>query len=145
MLKHTVTYEDYNGESVTETFYFNITEPELVELEVAGGRGFTKLIEDIVKSSDNAALLVEFKKLVLLAYGEKSEDGKRFVKSEKLKEEFSQTAAYPHIFMELLSNENKAVAFFKGVLPKRFADGFDDAVKEAEKQIAAPKPPTTNA
>lgn len=137
MLKREITYEDFNGEEVTEVFYFNISKPELIEMEVEYEQGFGVMIEKVIKSKDNKTLIKVFKDIVLLAYGKKSEDGKRFIKSEELRLEFSQTAAFSVLFMELAVNDNAAAIFLKGVLPK-------DMVEEINKAMLSSPPTTVN-
>ncbi len=127
MLKREIAYEDFNGNQVTDIFYFNISKPELIELEVEHEGGFSAIIQNIVDSKDHKALIQRFKEIVLMAYGQKSDDGKRFIKSEQLRNEFSQTAAYSALFMELAMDDNAAVIFLKNTLPKDMAGEFDKA------------------
>ena len=117
MLKKTVTYVDYNGVERTEDFYFNLSKAEVTEMELSVEGGFSKMLEEIVKSNDNARILEVFKEMVLKAYGEKSADGRRFIKSKELAEAFSQTGAYSEIFMELAMDEKAAAAFVNGIMP----------------------------
>ena len=117
MLNKTVTYEDYNGVERTEDFYFNLSKAEVTEMELSVEGGFSKMLEEIVKSNDNARILELFKEMVLKAYGEKSADGRRFVKSKELAEAFSQTEAYSEIFMELAMDGKAAAAFVNGIMP----------------------------
>lgn len=137
MLKREIKYEDFDGNEVTEVFYFNLSKPELIELEVEQKGGLSAWIEGIVKSNDNKEIIAAFKKLVLLAYGEKSEDGKRFVKNDEIREDFSHTAAYQALFMDLAMNAGAAADFVKGVLPR-------DMVKDVDVERAlSAVPPTT--
>ena len=117
MLKKTVTYVDYNGVERTEDFYFNLSKAEVTEMELSVEGGFSKMLEEIVKSNDNARIIELFKEMVLKAYGEKSADGRRFVKSKELSEAFSQTEAYSEIFMELAMDEKAAAAVVNGIMP----------------------------
>ena len=117
MLKKTITYEDYNGVERTEDFYFNLSKAEVTEMELSVRGGLSAMLDELVKSGDNARIVEIFKDLVLRSYGEKSADGKRFVKSKELSEAFSQTEAYNEIFMELALDEKAAVAFVNGILP----------------------------
>ena len=117
MLKKTVTYVDYNGVERTEDFYFNLSKAEVTEMELSVEGGFSKMLEEIVKSNDNARIIELFKEMVLKAYGEKSADGRRFIKSKELAEAFSQTEAYSEIFMELALDEKAAAAFVNGIMP----------------------------
>lgn len=130
MLKREITYEDFNGDQVTEVFYFNISKPELVELEVEYEGGFGKMIQNVIEAKNNKELIRHFKQIILLAYGQKSEDGKRFIKSEKMREEFTQTAAYNMLFMELATDENSAAMFLQGVLPRDMSADLAKAVAE---------------
>ena len=117
MLKKTVTYEDYNGVTRTEDFYFNLSKAEVTEMELSVNGGFSTMVEEIVKSNDGARIMELFKEIVLKSYGEKSEDGKRFIKSKELSEAFSQTEAYSEIFMELATNDKAAADFVNGIMP----------------------------
>ena len=130
MLKLPVTYEDFNGETQTETLYFNLSKSELIELEVGVEGGFAKMLDNIVKSENQKELVAQFKKLILLAYGVKSEDGKRFIKSDQLREEFSQTAAYNELFMKFATDDKAAADFVNGIIPK---DMVEEVAKEQQK------------
>ena len=94
MLKKTIKYTNYNGIEMEGDFYFNLTKPELIEMEASTAGGLETTINKIVQEKDNAKLIQMFKDLVLKSYGEKSPDGMRFEKSEELSRAFSQTAAY---------------------------------------------------
>lgn len=117
MLKKTITYVDYNGTQRTEDFYFNLTKAEVAEMEMSVEGGFSKMLEEIVASKDNVRIVNLFKQMVLKSYGEKSADGRRFVKSPDISEAFAQTEAYSEIFMELALNEEAAAAFVNGIMP----------------------------
>lgn len=117
MLKKTVKYVDYNGVERTEDFYFNMTKAEVAEMEMSVEGGFSKMLEELVASKDNVRIVQLFKEMVLKSYGEKSPDGRRFVKSKEISEAFAQTEAYSEIFMELALNEEAAAAFVNGIMP----------------------------
>lgn len=134
MLKRKIKYEDFNGNDSEDIFYFNISKPELIEMEVENPNGFGETIKRIIEAKDNKALIKIFKEIVLLAYGEKSEDGKRFIKTEDLRTEFSQTAAFSALFTELATDENSAEIFLKGVLPKDMVSELDKALKESKQE-----------
>lgn len=118
MLKKTITYTDYNGVERTEDFYFNISRAEAMEMELSVNGGYTEMIKHIVNAKDNASIINIFKEFVLKAYGEKTPDGKRFIKSPEIAAAFSQTEAYTTLFMELATNDEAAAEFVNGVLPK---------------------------
>lgn len=117
MLKKTVKYVDYNGVERVEDFYFNLTKAEVAEMEMSVEGGFSKMLKELVNSKDNVRIVQLFKEMVLKAYGEKSQDGRRFVKSKEISEAFAQTEAYSEIFMELALNEEAAAAFVNGIMP----------------------------
>lgn len=118
MLKKTITYTDYNGVERTEDFYFNLTKAELMEMEMGTPGGMSEMISKIVSAKDAPTIISVFKNLILKAYGEKSPDGKRFVKSDEISNAFAQTEAYSELFMELASDADAASNFVNGVAPK---------------------------
>lgn len=117
MLKKTITYIDYNGVERTEDFYFNLSKAEVLELEMGTTGGLTEMINKIVAAQDTPTLIKIFKDLVLRAYGEKSPDGKRFIKSDEIRDAFSQTEAYSNLFMELAIDAEAASKFFNEIIP----------------------------
>ena len=118
MLKKTMTYTDFNGETRKEDFFFNLTRAEVTELELSENGGLSEKIKRITESKDVPEILRIFKSLILKSYGVISPDGKRFVKSPELSEEFSQTEAYSDLFMELAQNSDSAAAFVNGIMPQ---------------------------
>ena len=122
MLKKTIKYTDYNGTEREEDFYFNLTKAELMEMEMSTSGGLAEMIQNIVKAQDAPAIIKIFKDLVLKAYGQKSLDGKRFMKVDEngtpLSIAFSQTEAYSNLFMELATNAEAAAEFVNGIVPK---------------------------
>lgn len=117
MLKKTIKYVDYNDVERTEDFYFNLSKAEIAEMELSTTGGLSTLIKKVVETTDTPTLIKIFKDLILRAYGEKSPDGKRFIKSEELKTGFSQTEAYSVLFMELASNSDAAAEFINSIVP----------------------------
>lgn len=117
MLKKTITYTDYNGSERTEDFYFNLTKAEIMEMELTTAGGLSEMIEKIVAAKDSPTIIKVFKDLVLKAYGEKSPDGRRFMKSPEIREAFSQTEAYSELFMELATDDEAAAKFVNGIIP----------------------------
>lgn len=118
MLKLTETYTDFNNVERTEDFYFNLTKAEIMEMEMTTEGGLAEMIKRIVDAKDVTSIIKIFKDLILKSYGEKSPDGKRFIKSEELSDAFSQTEAYSQIFMRLATDSDAAAAFVNGIIPK---------------------------
>ena len=117
MLKKTITYTDYNGITRTEDFYFNLTKAEIMEMQLSTNGGLDVMIKKIIDSQDAPSIIKIFKELILKAYGEKSDDGKRFVKSKEISEGFAQTGAYSQLFMELATDTDAASKFVNGIVP----------------------------
>lgn len=117
MLKRTIKYKDYDGNELEEDFYFNLNKSELVKLQTSVPGGLEQMLKTIINTKDGNAIMSMFAKVIHLAYGKKSPDGKRFVKSEEISEEFEQTLAYDQLFMELVTDADKAAAFIKAILP----------------------------
>lgn len=130
MLKKTITYVDFNGEEVSEDFFFHLSKAELVELEMSHEGGLQEAIKRIVAAEDGKAIIAEFKNIILSSYGKRSSDGKRFIKNQDLREEFESTEAYSTLFMELVTDAEAAAKFVSGVIPH-------DLAEEAAKVVSA--------
>lgn len=135
MLKKTITYEDFNGEKRTEDFFFNLTKAEIMEMEMSTEGGLAERIQKIVQTNKVPEIIKIFKDLILKAYGEKSGDGRRFIKSEEMAKEFSETEAYSELFMELSSNPDEAAKFINGIIP---ADVATEVAKQNANTAALP-------
>lgn len=122
MLKKTITYTDYNGSERTEDFYFNLTKAEVMEMEMSTSGGLAEMIKKIVAAQDAPAIIKVFKDLILKAYGEKSPDGKRFIKNDEITTAFAQTEAYSQLFMELATDADEAAKFVNGIIPAAAAN-----------------------
>ena len=124
MIKKTITYTDYDGNERTEDFYFNLSKAELMEMDFSATGGMEKMIKRIVEAQDTKRIIEVFKDIILKSYGEKSADGRKFLKvvdGRKLSEEFAQTEAYSELFMELATNDKAATEFINGVIPQSLA------------------------
>lgn len=147
MLKRTIKFEDFDGNECTEDFYFNISKPEMIELEVDNPKGFTAWMQGIIAAKDHKVLIEQFKRIVLLAYGEKSEDGRLFVKNDEIKNNFANSAAYISLFTELATNDDTAADFLLSILPKDMTEEsrkkLDEDRKKAAEEAAASTTNTT--
>lgn len=117
MLKKTITYTDYDGRERTEDFYFNLSKAELMDMEMGISGGMTQMINKIVAAQDNASLYRLFTDIIKKAYGEKSPDGRRFIKSIEISESFTQTEAYSALLDEFINNTDTVTSFINGLIP----------------------------
>jgi hypothetical protein len=117
MLKKTITYTDFNGVERTEDFYFNLSKAEIAEMELGTAGGYVEMLNKVVAAQDGPTIIKLFKELILKTYGEKTPDGKRFIKSEEISNAFSQTEAYSILFMELATDADAAGKFVNGIMP----------------------------
>lgn len=122
MLKETITFVDYNGIERTEDHYFNLTEAEVAEMEMSTTGGMVEMIQRIVAAKDTVSIIKVFKDMILKAYGQKSLDGRRFIKSPELSQEFAQTEAYSQLFMKLATDDKAAARFINGIMPNKKTD-----------------------
>ena len=118
MIKWPITYTTYNDETITEDFYFNLNKAELVQLQFNANGSYSNFMERIMNERDYKTLGEEFRNIILSAYGKKSDDGKQFRKSDAIREEFENSAAYAELYIELISDGASATKFFTGILPK---------------------------
>ena len=130
MLKKTITYTDYNGLERTEDLYFNLSKAEIMEMEMSITGGLAEKLQKIVAAQDAPAIIQVFKDLVLRSYGEKSPDGKRFIKNDELRAAFSPTQAYSQLFMELATDADAAANFIKAIIPNDLEKEVSKAMRE---------------
>ena len=118
MYKWEPTYKDYNGDEVTKAFYFNLNKAEVAEMELTTEGGLADRLDRIIKAKDTPSVIKEFKRLILASYGEKSDVGQRFMKSEEISKKFEATPAYEILFMDLVTDEKKASEFINAIVPQ---------------------------
>ena len=126
MVVKKIKYTDFNGVEREEEFMFNLTEAEITEMELTTDGGLSDSIKKIIAAQDTPQIIETFKMLLLKSYGEKSADGRRFIKSEELSKEFTQTNAYSQLFMELAYDDNAAIAFINGIIPESMRERVDE-------------------
>lgn len=126
MIKKTIKYTDYNGVERTEDYYFNLNKAEIIEMEVSVEGGYSELIDRIIKTNDNREIVNVLKTIILKSYGEKSIDGKRFMKVDDngnpLYRKFEDTEAFVELYMELANNAKEAAEFINAVIPSKWND-----------------------
>jgi hypothetical protein len=121
MIKKAIKYTDYNGVERVEDFYFNLNKAEIIEMELSVEGGYSELLNRIAKSQDIKEIVNVLKTFILKSYGEKSIDGKRFVKVDEngkpLYKKFEETEAFVELYVELTGNVGKAIEFINSIIP----------------------------
>lgn len=133
MYKKLMTYEDFDGNERTEELYFNLTEQEVTEYQLSHNGGITTLINRIIQAQDWKSMVEYWKEFILMCYGVKSDDGRRFVKNDAVREEFASTNAFSDLFMLLSTDDNEAAKFVNNVLPKKMRErlsGMEGELKD---------------
>lgn len=125
MYKKTIKYTDFDDNERTEDFYFNLTKAELLELTMSTSGGLDNYLKKIIDAQDQVKIMELFKKIITMSYGEKSLDGKKFVKNPELLEDFMATNAYSELYTELATNSDAAIEFVKGIIPKEMAGSIE--------------------
>lgn len=118
MLTKKVKFTDYKGVEREEEFFFNLSKAEVAEMELSHQGGLSAKIERIVATQDGAEIITLFKDLITRSFGVISDDGRRFIKTDQLRDEFLQTEAYSELFIELASDADAASSFVNGIIPK---------------------------
>lgn len=121
MLAKTVTYTDYNGETQTETCLFNMTRVEIATMQVKMDGMYIDYLQDLVAKRKIEKLFGFIKDFVLDSYGEKSADGRKFVKSAEIRADFENSLAYEQVLMETIESPESMRAFVLGVIPSDMA------------------------
>ena len=116
MIKKTITYTDYNGASHTQDYYFNLSKADLIEMELSVKDGFSNKLEAISKAKDQTEVIPILKDVISRSVGVKSDDGKRFVRNNDIRDDFMQSEAYSELLVELLSDEKNAADFMNGLV-----------------------------
>lgn len=119
MYKKTITWTDFEGEERTEDFYFNLSEAEITKMELSEVGGLRKKIETVVQAKDVPSIMNTFEDIIKASYGVKSPDGRRFIKSKEIYDDFAQTEAYSQFFMQICSDADEAAKFVNGIIPAK--------------------------
>ena len=153
MYKQTLTYEDFNGDTVTESHHFNLSKREIKDLFIET----PNFVDDFLSAFDTkpvidkktnkpvidpetgevvvelvdrreAAKAIDY--IVDLSYGVKTEDGKRFIKSKELLDTFKTTGFYDELMIQLIIDQELATNFFNGIFPKEIQEKAKTLTKE---------------
>lgn len=135
MIKKTITYTDYNGLERTEDFYFNLTKSELIKTEMTTDGGYGELLSRIGKAKNAPEIMRQFERIIKLSYGERSDDGRRFIKSQEISDAFAQTPAYDELFYELCTDVDSASKFVNGILPEDMKKKDSEVIDFARNQL----------
>lgn len=141
MFKKSITFPDLDGKPVTEDFYFNLSKIELAEMSIIDGGTLADRIKLVSMSSEAADVYPVLKEIILASVGRRSIDGKRFVKSEDIRNDFLQTNAYETMIFELLRDAKTSAEFMNGVLPTDLVEQAQTILGSTEKveELGRPK------
>lgn len=131
MIKKTIKYTNFNGVEREKDFYFHLKKTDLMDLQYRDSKGFLAYIQEITDANDESGLWKAFRDLILLAYGEKSDDGEQFIRNEELSKKFEQSEAFSVLIDEFMNNEGAAADFVNGIMPANLTN--DHNQKEADK------------
>jgi hypothetical protein len=143
VFKKVVTYKNFEGETENEELVFNLTVPEIAELEFEFDSGIEEAARKAAASGNNKELFNMFKVLMAISYGRRSEDGKRFLKKKEWLDELFCGLAYEELFLWLFTNEENAIAFFNAIMPERMEERLKEIKAEQEKTGSTSKPKLT--
>lgn len=132
MTSRTIKYTDFKGNEREKTYYFNLTQQELIEMQSSVDGGLSEYGKRIIEAQNVPEVMALFKKLILMSYGEISPDGDRFIKNDpvrgRLADEFAQTNAFSQLYMEFLEHPERGAEFFSDIVPAEIRE----AVKNEE-------------
>lgn len=133
LVKH-INYIDFNGNQREEDAYFNLTDAELSEWLVENNGGqIEEIMKELIRTDNMAEVLRLFKSLIYKSYGKKTPDGRRFMKSKEILDDFVETEAYSQLFMDLVSDPKKFAEFFAAILPKEYGQNVLEFTKDPAK------------
>jgi len=138
MLKKTITYVDFNETEQKEDFYFNLSKVELTSMQFSVEGGMTAWLTKVVATGKEKDMLDVFQNFILGSVGVKSDDGRRFIKNDEVRDDFKSSPAYDVLFMELATDSKKAMEFMKGILPQDMASELDVEMNKIEALQEAP-------
>lgn len=141
MLKKQITYMDLDNNPVTEDFYFNLTKVEITEFQWSRPGGLTSVIEEIIKAEDTSAVLKLFREICSISVGKRSDDGRRFIKNDDIRNDFLQSDAYSELFMEMIQNPGEMAKFLAGMVPADAAAEMQKSPQFQDLQLPAPAEP----
>lgn len=117
MLKKTIDFVDYNGEKCSEDFYFMLTKTDILKLEAKYKGGIIATVTRAQLENDNETIMGVFETVIQMAYGQKSPDGKKFIRNEKVLEDLIYSPAYD-LLVQSMVNEDEAAKFINAIVPK---------------------------
>lgn len=139
MYRKEITYTGFDGESLTDTVYFNITQREAAEFlsRYGGEEEMMKHLTEITEQKDGGAMMKFLDDVIAAAYGERSEDGRRFIKNQQALDDFRQTLAYDEFFSEIISSAESAEEFVQKTI---IVNNPENRNKDSLKSITSKNP-----
>lgn len=135
MFSRTFEYTGYDGQPHKDTWWFNLSEAELYKLELSNLGGMNGMMNRLLRESKPGEIVDVFENLILSAVGERSVDGRKFIKNQEIRDDFFQSKAYSDLFVELVSSGEKLADFLKGAIPAEVAAEVAKAEEAKSKEV----------
>ena len=136
MIVKRIAYDTFDGDHITENFYFHLSKPEALSLSVSKDEGFQNYLRRISDAHNGKEIMAAVKNIILLAYGEKTPDGKSLIKSQEIRDRFEGSPAFDALFTELVTDDMKMSEFVKSLVPKDLDSFIDKINAKAESEAA---------
>ena len=143
MFSKTFEYMGYDGQPHKETWWFNLSEEELYKMELGTVGGVNGMMNRMIREEHPDKIVDMFERIILTSVGERSADGRRFVKKPRpgmpwgeIAEDFRETPAYSQLFVELVSSGEKLSEFLKAAIPQEVALKVAELEKQREEEAA---------
>lgn len=122
MFERTFTYEGFDGKQYKDTWGFYLSKADLLEIQLGSFVGLDQLIKRLIDTQNGKEIMAIIKEIILKSVGRASQDGKRFIRNQEIRDEFEQTEAYSQLFEELVMDGEKAMDFIIKAVPREIGE-----------------------
>ena len=118
MYKTTITFENSEGEEITKTLYFRLTQAEVIDMEFNSPEGSVLNMLRKMSNEKNMRIIIPIvKRFMLDSYCERTDEG-TLVKNKEIRDKFASSEEYSELFIKLISYVNVLADFVNNVIPK---------------------------
>lgn len=120
----TVKYEDFDGKTIKKNLLFHMSTKDWVkadaEKKAVGGyeQYLSKQLGEPGSNVEPAVVLETLEDIIRRSYGERSEDGEKFVKDPERTDHFMESLAYDAFLDDLIYTDGFSTAFVQALIPK---------------------------